>query len=636
MCGISGILALGAETAVLSDLVQSMSNTLTHRGPDSKGHWVSKPGIAFGHTRLAIMDLSVNGAQPMHSRSRRFTICFNGEIYNVKQLQSMLGDNAVPLRGNSDTEAFLECINLFGLDWTLENARGMFAFGLWDAANNKLTLARDRLGEKPLYYGMAGDSFIFGSELKVFCCHPDFKREIDETALNAFFKYSYVPTPLCIFKKVKKLPAAHKIIGATPDAIYSATPEEYWGDVNSVPLVGEDQSLEEVLRGVVEEQMISDVPVGSFLSGGIDSSLITAIMQTQSDRPVQSFTIGYSDDSFDESEYARLVAKELGTDHTRWVITQSDVMDLIPTLPDIYDEPFADSSQLPTVLLSKMTRQAVTVCLSGDGGDELFCGYERYMRGERIYSWLNRLPLSGRSALRRLLNSRNNTEWDNFYHKYSKIIPFSVSHFGDKVNKISALLEVSTPEQFYDRLLSTPGYDSGLLKRTNTYSIVPEKFDDRLSFTEAMMVHDTKNFLTDDIMVKVDRATMSVGLESRAPFLDSRIFEYAWKLPIDSKLVNGVSKYPLRQLLGKYVPEKLIDRPKMGFGLPLGRWLRCELREWAEDAIVGNSIGMSGLISGDSAKILWDEHMADKKDHERMIWNLIVFRSWYERWMTDV
>ena len=633
MCGICGIFSPTEDLGSLIDTVRAISLELVHRGPDSNGYWVEYPGVAFGHTRLAIVDLSENGAQPMRSKSGRLTICFNGEVYNFKELRSRLTAKGVSPRGGSDTEVILECIDLFGLDWALLNARGMFAFALWDASENKLTLARDRLGEKPLYYGMVDGSLVFGSELKVFCKHPRFRRDLDSRAVAAFFKYSYVPTPLCIFKDVKKLPAAHAVSGTTPLLLFDALPMQYWSNINDIPREDRGQTLEHVLRGVVEEQMIADVPIGSFLSGGIDSSLITAIMQTQSERPVQSFTIGFSDSDFDESVYADLVAKELGTNHTCWVVDQSDVLDIIPSLPEIYDEPFADSSQIPTILLSKMTRQAVTVCLSGDGGDELFCGYERYIHGAKIYSWLSSLPRSARTALGWLLKSRNNTEWDLFYDKYRKVIPFSVSHFGNKVNKISALLNTTSAESFYDRLLSTPGYDSGVLMQTESYSVVPRSFDSQLSFTESMMFHDTLNYLTDDIMVKVDRATMSVGLESRAPFLDSRIYEYAWGIPIEEKMVRGVPKYPLRSLLAEFVPEKIIDRPKMGFSIPLGAWLRHELRDWVEHMLSEEQIRMSGFLNDCVAGRIWEAHKNGVGDHERLLWNMLIFQSWYMRWM---
>lgn len=633
MCGICGIFSVGADPGHLESTVGSMAKVLHHRGPDAQACWAAGPGIAFGHARLAIMELSDKGAQPMHSSSGRFTICFNGEIYNHQYLQSRLRNNGRTLRGESDTEALIESIDCFGIDWTLRNITGMFAFGLWDAHLEQLTLARDRLGEKPLYYGMVDGCLVFGSELKVFCEHPKFSRRINQKALAAFLKYSYVPTPLCIYEDVKKMPAAHYTVGCDALDFFQSAPVAYWSIRNSEIEVNNKTGLEARLREIVQNQMISDVPVGCFLSGGIDSSLVTAIAQTQCDQPINSFTIGFHSDRYDESKHAEAVAKKLGTNHTCWAISEPDILNIVPCLSDVYDEPFADSSQLPSILLAQMTRNDVTVCLSGDGGDELFCGYERYIWGNKLHKVLRRLPLPFRLAMSRFFKSRSISEWNNFHSKYGQLLPLSVSHFGDKAHKMAHLVSANSREQFHDFLLSSNSNSENVLLNPNHYSIASQNVDTDTNFTEEMMLNDAEFYLSDDIMVKVDRATMFASLESRAPFLDHTLFEYARALPLDQKLVSGVPKYPLRTLLTKFIPEQLIDRPKMGFSLPIGAWLRTDLREWAEDLLTCQKLENSGFFDSAVIRQIWQDHLEERADHENLLWNILVFQHWYSRWI---
>lgn len=626
MCGISGILSNNKSEKELGLISRDMANTLHHRGPDAKGVWCDGSRIAMGHARLAIIDLSPNGLQPMTSRSQKHTICFNGEIYNFLELKKHLDQKSITLRGESDTEAFLECIDQFGLDWTLENSRGMFAFALWNAESAKLTLCRDRLGEKPLYYGRVGNDFVFASELKALKKHPNFTLNIDRAALSAFVKYNYVPTPMCILDGFKKLPASSHVTGATAEELYSCVPQAYWQPPQEHDNRGID--LEQLLIEVVGDQMVSDVPIGCFLSGGIDSSLISAIMQSQSELPISTFTIGFDEGDYDESRHAKAVAEHIGSRHTEWIIGPNDVLDLIPEMASIYDEPFADSSQLPTTLLSRMTRQEVTVCLSGDGGDELFCGYERYNWAENINRAAKYTPAAAKSLLSKIVRSKDTEQWD----KYLGYLPVKISQPGRKAYTICDMLEAGDPEKIYDRLLSHWHDPETVVINGQPISTVDGFFTDNVGIKQNAMNHDTKFYLTDDIMVKVDRAAMSASLESRAPLLDHRIVEYANGLSINEKYKNGKTKAPLRQVLYKYVPQSMIERPKMGFGVPLEHWFRKDLKAWAEERLNPELLKSQGFFNPETIAKYWDQHQTQGYNRQYHLWDIIMFQEWLANW----
>jgi len=634
VCGICGVLGFKDEPSGLAPLVSEMVAELNHRGPDARGVWVHDGHVGFGHARLAVIDLSESGQQPMHSRDGRYTICYNGEIYNYQTLRRHLEKEGLTLRGHSDTEVLLECAALWGVDWVIERAHGMFSIALWDNQNKQLTLVRDRFGEKPLYYGLLKGQLVFSSELKPFRKHPDFVFNVNREALSAYVKYNYVPSPLCMLEGFRKLPAGSKIVGSSPAELYAQTPQVYWHptrvDRSAVATIDE---FEEELNQVVARQMVSDVPLGCFLSGGVDSSLITAIAQSQSSQSVDTFTIGFTEKAFDESEYALSVARHLGTKHTEWIIDQGDILNLVPSVAQTYDEPFADSSQLPTMLLSKMTRQNVTVCLSGDGGDELFGGYARYDRGQRMDSAFSRIPNPVRKSLDWVYRRRQVTDWVSTYKRAGKILPLSVSNIDDKLGKFGSVLGAGhRQEQLYDGLLSHWSDPAAIVKQGVDFSLVEGKFRDDMTFMENMMMHDASHYLIDNIMVKVDRAAMGVSLESRAPFLDHKLFELAWRMPIETRRHGGVGKYPLRSILYKHVPKELIERPKKGFSVPLAPWFRGELSEWVRDTLDYATMAKQGYFNPDPVQSYLGEHMDGLNDRHYHLWDILVFQEWLANW----
>ena len=631
MCGIVGLLSQDKTVEQISRISKNMAETLSHRGPDASGVWTNKRSIGFGHRRLAINDLSPNGQQPMTSSNGRYTICFNGEIYNFKELTNELLKLKVHLKGCSDTEVFLEYISVFGMEKALSDARGMFAFGLWDAEDARLFLARDRLGEKPLYYGKIGNDLVFTSELKAAYQHPGFIFEIDAEALSAFVKYSYVPAPLCIISGFKKLKSASYVSGISTHEIIEATPTPYWSAPRNKISDASVSGLETVLRNTIKNEMISDVPIGCFLSGGIDSSLVSALMQENSMTPIETFTIGFSEKSHDESEHARMVAGHLGTNHNEWIISQSDVIGLIPSLPQIYDEPFADPSQLPTTMLARMTQKSVTVCLSGDGGDELFCGYDRYLWMEKIQKYLSRTPAVFKNIFQHIYKSRGNESWDRAYKFLRPISPIQTNNFSGKLEILHDYCSKSGPEDLYDSLLSCWTKPHSVVRNSIDNSIV-QSFNAELTLLENLMLQDALNYLQDDIMVKVDRATMSTSLESRAPLLDHKIFEYAWSMPISEKYSNGVTKKPLREILYKYVPKEMIERPKMGFGVPLESWFRHELKDWCETRLSADALRSHGLFNINPIRNAWEQHRDSSVNKQYHLWNILSFQEWYNYW----
>lgn len=660
MCGITGLLSSKSSNNIIKH-VKEMTSLLAHRGPNSEGFW-SQGNIGLGHRRLSIVDLSTNGSQPMKSYCERFIMSYNGEIYNHLELRSELEiSGAAPKwQGHSDTETLLAAIVHWGLDEALCRSHGMFALALWDQAEKSLSLARDRMGEKPLYWGWAGQDLIFGSELKALRSHPDCPQKINKEAFNQYLRFMYIPAPLSIYQGIYKLEPGTilNIKGSAPltppkkpirpgESHGSASIRRYW-DLNSEiekgannPLLYEQEALpmiEDVLSKAVKRQMISDVPLGAFLSGGIDSSAIVALMQKQSERPVQTFTIGFNESRYDESNYAANVAKHLGTEHTMLKVTDIDARNVIPDLPWLYDEPFSDSSQIPAHLICKAAKQHVTVALSGDGGDELFGGYNRYIHGPKLWQLLSRLPLPLRRLAGIILQKIPDYAWHNFEVVYNKF-KFNSAGVKDLSNKINRLGErMSLIENFDDfYLYMTSNWiepNKILFENTTKLSL---KSQDSLpnscleSPAMQMMLQDMRSYLPDDILCKVDRAAMGVGLETRTPFLDTDVIRLSSRLPINMKIRNSQGKWALRQVLYKYVPREIIDRPKMGFGIPIGLWLRGPLREWAEDMLSSKRLEEEGLLNPEIIQQNWSLHLSGRKDFTSQLWSILMFQAWRAR-----
>ncbi|MFK7861173.1 MAG: asparagine synthase (glutamine-hydrolyzing) [Granulosicoccus sp.] len=633
MCGISGILSVGQTEENSRRICEEMSYLLRHRGPDDSGVWTDARGVGLGHARLSIVDLSNAGKQPMSSNSGRYVVCYNGEIYNFRELQVQLSAAGVELSGHSDTETLVECIEEFGLDWTIKRSHGMFAFALWDRDERQLTLVRDRFGEKPLYYGLIGQDLVFVSELKAVRAHSGFSSDIDKQALSGFMKYGYVAGADCIYSGFKKLPAASIVLGADARELFDCRPRVYWNA--EITATGEPKSvadLEGILTDVVGKQMLADVPIGSFLSGGVDSSLVTALMQKQSARAVDTFTIGFKDPAYDESVYAKDVSRHLGTRHTEWIIDEQDIQNLIPDIAGIYDEPFADSSLLPTTLLSRLTRQSVTVCLSGDGGDELFYGYPRYAWMEKINRRLCGLPRPVRKSAISLIGLCSPETWQRAYEKVSRFSPVKVTDLDQKVQWVSDFLGDNGAERAYDQVMSHWQNPASLVLGGVDVDRMRGTFSSRRSLAENLMMHDARNYLIDDLMVKVDRAAMSCSLESRAPLLDHSVFECAMSMPVSEKIKNGQTKAPLREILYKHVPSNLIERPKKGFSVPLESWMRNELRDWVNDTLDSDKIKSQGILNHELIEKYRVEHMKGVANWQYLLWDVLVFQEWYECW----
>ena len=638
MCGIAGIFdeKLRGDASSLNTVAAGMAKTLHHRGPDACSTWVEpKAGIAFGHTRLAIIDLSDAGAQPMTSSCKRCTITYNGEIYNAPELREELAAAGRTFRGYSDTEVIVEGCAVWGVEATLKRLIGMFAFALWDRKTETLTLARDRLGIKPLYWGTRGEQFFFSSELKALQHVPGWKGDLDSQALAAFLTYSYVPAPDCIYEGVRKLePGTY--LEFQPNGEPRVHP--YWSlaDVaesgRTKPLELSDQDatkeLERLLGDAVERRMVSDVPLGSFLSGGIDSSTVAALMQACSDIPVRTFSIGFHEEAYNEAKHAKCVAEHLGTDHTELYVTPEQARDVIPQLPEIYDEPFADSSQIPTYLVSQLTREHVTVALSGDGGDELFAGYNRYAQGHTISKMARSLPLALRSAVSRGMLALPPHAWDRLFSAVPTRLRPSMA--GDKMHKLAGVL-TEDETGFYKKLASQWDGAWSLVPGTkdpNGRLSDPElrqQFQDDVSWMQFL---DTLTYLPDDILTKVDRASMAVSLEARVPLLDHRVVEFAWALPHRFKIRNGTSKWLLREVLYRHVPKELVERPKMGFAVPIGEWLRGPLRAWGEELLSARSLPGDGLINRTPVLKMWDEHQKGSRNWQYVLWNVLMFQAW--------
>ena len=647
MCGIAGYVSPKPLDA--RAVIEAMCNRLAHRGPDASGVWLDpSAGLAMGHRRLAIIDLSPSGEQPMMSASGRYVIVFNGEVYNFEALRTEISRarNAghKPWRGTSDTEVVLEAIETWGFEEALKKFLGMYAFALWDRRDRKLFLVRDRMGEKPLYYGMAGSSFVFGSELKALRAFPGVDFEINRQALSAFFQFSYVPTPLSIYRGVRKLvPGSYIIASVAPNGtVVVGEPIRYWmfPDASRDERAREFEAMDDKqltdelqtrLSRTVHRQMVADVPLGAFLSGGIDSSLIVSLMQAQSRHRIRTFTIGLTDHSLNEAPYAKMVAQHLGTDHTEFYVDATTAASVIPRLSQIYDEPFADSSGIPTFLVSQLARQHVTVSLSGDGGDELFAGYPRYQFCQDLWRRLAKFPRWSRDIISTALTSLSPCAWD---HAFNFVLSNSQRQQvnGHRMHRLARVLWADTFDELYVRMISQWHEEDGLVLGSEGQNgkAVHEWRDGNEPVLKRMRRFDLEQYLPDDLLTKVDRASMHVSLESRSPFLDHEIVQFAWTLPERALVREGQGKWILRQLLDRYVPRTLVERPKAGFAIPVSHWLRAELKEWAEYLLNEQTLRTQGYLDPEPIRRMWQEHCSGKYDRHTYLWNVLMFQAWLQ------
>ena len=645
MCGIAGFYDGAKRQNEPLVLLKEMGEAVAHRGPDDNGEWYSSEfGIGLSHRRLAILDLSQAGHQPMESNEGRFTLVFNGEIYNHAQLRhQLLGeDKSFSWRGNSDTETLLACFDSWGIERTLKQAIGMFAMAVLDQVSGELSLIRDRVGEKPLYYGWHDDCFLFGSELKALKCHPSFKKIIDRESISLLCRYNYIPAPYCIWKNTKKLlPGTILTLNLQTRETTSVA---FWdfkdiAEAQSQMFSNESEKdmlnrTELLLSKAVKRQLGSDVPLGAFLSGGIDSSIIVALMQAQSNTAIKTFSIGFQDERYSEAGYAKKVAGHLDTDHSELYVSAEEAQKVASDLSSIYDEPFADSSAIPTFIVSRFAKEKVSVCLSGDGGDELYCGYNRYLMTKRVWRVLKIIPLPLRRLLCRLLLIINPRKWDQLGRVLNLMLPFEIpAYFGDKVHKAAYAIPSTSNADLYKNLVSIwHDPESVVLDAEEPVTIVTDFFGqpNLKSNVEVMMAVDMLSFLPDDILVKVDRAAMAVSLETRVPFLDHSVIESAYRIPLAMKYRNGKSKWPLREILYKYVPKSLIDRPKMGFGIPLDSWLRGPLYDWADNLLNVTRLEEDGFFSPEAVREKWTQHQSGARNWSSQLWSILMFNCWLD------
>jgi asparagine synthase (glutamine-hydrolysing) len=630
----------------LADVARAMGDCLVHRGPDGSGVWADDAaGVALAHRRLSILELSPAGHQPMVSATGRYVLTFNGEIYNHLELRRALEEEGVsrPWRGRSDTETLLAACEAWTPEAALKRSVGMFALALWDRSSRELLLARDRLGEKPLYYGWQKGSLLFASELKALSAHPTFERRVDRDALTLFLRHNYVPAPFSVYDNIRKLPAGSLIRLSANQR--DAQPRPYWSALDAcnagleTPFDGTlDEAQDELTRRLqasIAGQMVADVPVGAFLSGGIDSTLVVALMQSLSSDPVRTFTIGFADEDFNEAGYAARAAKALGTTHTELYVSPQQALDVIPDLARIYDEPFADSSQVPTILISRLARQQVTVSLSGDGGDELFGGYTRYSLGLQAWRKFASMPGWTRRALIWATENIPMACWNRAYGITSWLVPRHLrqSNPGDKIRKLGDALKVATPEAVYLGLVShwtapeavvIDGVEHPTVQRAGATGLRQS------SFIEQMMYVDLVTYLPDDVLCKVDRAAMSVSLETRVPFLDHRVVEFAWSLPLEYRITRESGKRVLRNILGRHVPREIFERPKMGFGIPVQAWLRGPLRPWAEELLSESRLRRDGYFRPRPVRERWNEHLSGRRDWGYHLWDVLMFQAWLD------
>lgn len=646
MCGLSGFWGQSfTSSGEAQNTARRMADTIVHRGPDDLGVWVDDgSGLALAHRRLSILDLSPAGHQPMVSPCGRFVLVYNGEIYNHPDLRAELESEsgAFDWRGHSDTETLLAGLRHWGIERCLQKLNGMFAFALWDIRGQQLFLARDRMGEKPLYYGRSGNAFLFGSELKTLAEHPEWRGEVNRDALALYMRHNYVPAPWSIYKDIFKLPPAHfVVIGGGGRNV--GEPHCYW-DLAQIAEQGQAftpgsseemiDELDALLRDAVARRMMADVPLGAFLSGGYDSTTVAALMQAQSRQPVKTFTIGFHEEGYNEAVHARAVATHLGTEHTELYVTPDEAMSVIPKLPGIYDEPFSDSSQIPTFLVSQLARQHVTVSLSGDGGDELFYGYSRYFKAEQIWGKISRLPMPLRSAARSILAHAPARALE----KAMGVLPrrLRINHFADRLPKLAEILAHPSGEALYRELVSHAKNPAQLvLGASEPHTILsrPDQLPKLPGLREQMMYLDMVTYLPDDILTKVDRASMAVSLEVRVPLLDHRMVEFAWRVPTEYKYRDGQGKWLLRQVLHRYVPNELMERPKMGFGVPIEHWLRGPLRGWAEELLSEQRLREEGFFDPEPIRKKWQEHLAGERRWHYFLWDVLMFQAWLEEWV---
>ena len=647
-CGLAGIIdqRLKGNEAGLAATAEAMAAAQAHRGPDASGTWVeASAGIAFGHRRLSVIDLSAEGAQPMASTDGRYVIAYNGELYNHLRLRTELAESIrAHFHGRSDTEVMLEAIRQWGLLKALRRFVGIFAFALWDAKERRLFLVRDHLGVKPLYYGMSGGRFMFASELKGLRAAAGFANRVDRNALALFMRYSYIESPHTIYEGVKKL-SPGSILMVDPASPGAAAPIRYWsaretaetGAMGKRAMRPEDalEKLEMLLRDSIWLQMVADVPLGAFLSGGTDSSLVVALMQKAGASRVRTFTIGFSEAGFDESAQARKVAAHLGTEHTEAILTPADAMAAIPRMPEVYDEPFADPSQIPTFLVSRFAREKVTVALSGDGGDEMFGGYQKYRWAEKLWKlgrpfpgFIRRLAAAGITAV-------PPGAWDAVIRALGPLVPRDVRYGspGYRVHKTARVLAGRTAQEMYRNLMSHwMSTDRLVLQSTEPPTVYdsPKEWPKGVTATEWMMFADAASYLPDDGLVKVDRASMAHGLEARVPLLDHRIVEFAWSLPFNLRIRNGEGKWLLKTLLHRHIPRELVDRPKMGFAVPVGEWIRGPLRDWAEALLSEERLKREGYLDAKLVRQEWARHLKSG-DRQFPVWNVLMFQAWLEK-----
>jgi asparagine synthase (glutamine-hydrolysing) len=637
MCGIVGYWSHGLAD---KNLALNMASKIASRGPDDSGAWLGDDGsLALAHRRLAIIDLSPTGHQPMVSECGMYSLVYNGEIYNHEDLRSELESAFVSIqwRGRSDTEVLLIALQCWGVEQTLAKLNGMFAFAFWDGKQKALFLARDRIGEKPLYFGRHNDVFLFGSELKVLTAHPKFSRDIDRDSLALFMRHNYIPAPYSIYLNTHKLMPSHYIV-VTGSGRNISEQHCYW-DLKDLAeqglknqIIDESSAIEQLdglLKDSVKRRMVADVPLGAFLSGGYDSTTVAALMQVQSVKPVKTFSIGFKEDAFNEARYAKQVASHLGTDHTELYIGHQQALDVIPKLPEIYDEPFSDPSQVPTFLVSQLAKQHVTVALSGDGGDELFCGYSRYFIQKNTWRFVRNVPISMRPLIAFFLNNFPGSVADELM----KIVPkkYRISNVSDRLPKLAEWVNNKSFEQFYRHSVSHSKASDQIILNAGVCTTKFESLAGHLSVfndQEKMMLLDSLTYLPCDILTKVDRASMAVSLEARVPLLDHRLVEFAWRLPIAMKTKNRQGKWPLRQVLYKYVPKEIMERPKQGFSVPIEDWLTGPLRGWAEELLDERKLHEEGFFDPAPIREMWSEHILGKRRWHYYLWNVLMFQAW--------
>ncbi len=658
MCGLTGFWSerLGRDEA--SAVLAAMAATLAHRGPDDEGIWCDD-GMGLAHRRLAVIDTSPDGHQPMRSADGRYVLVFNGEIYNFRECRQQLQQEGVDFRGHSDTEVLLAALQAWGPEQTLQRVLGMFALAWWDRQEKSLLLARDRLGEKPLYFGWQQGCFLFASELKALRRHPAWSATIDRQALTLFLRHNDIPAPYTIHAGIYKLMPGCYLQLQRPDLRQASgfspwpgaagdgglAPRQYWSlreqveegllDPVAVPDAEAVTLLDEQLRRAVRRQQVADVPLGAFLSGGVDSSVIVAMMQAESMTPVRTFTIGFEQAMYDEAEHARRVAAHLGSEHHELRVGAGDALAVIPDLATCYDEPFADSSAIPMMLVARLAREQVTVCLSGDGGDELFAGYNRYFWGRSVWRLLAWLPAWSRRLLAAGMTGLSPQAWDSLASRLSGLLGGGriPARPGDQLHKLAGVLAVRHPDEMYRRLVSQWQQPESVVLAggeppTLLTGAQPEPALD--DFVARMMYRDTMTYLPDDILCKVDRAAMSVGLETRVPMLDPELVALAWRLPMAQKIRHGEGKWLLRQVLYRYVPRELIERPKMGFGVPVGDWLRGPLREWAEALLDEQRLSQEGFFDAAIVRRCWREHLVGRRNRAYSLWGVLMFQAWLE------